>query len=181
MSKLWFTSDLHFSQQRTLDLSMRPFANVKEMDFIIMNNWNTLVKPEDTIFILGDFGVMKILPFLNGNKVLIKGNYERNLPGLLEGYENQFKEIYEEKHMIQVNKGGKEYIITMAHEPSRVKNIPIDDTHINLFGHVHKLCMVKPYGLNVGTDCHNYDPISLDRILIYHDAILNYYDEDVFY
>ena len=110
MSKIWFTSDLHFSQQRTLDLSMRPFANVKEMDFIIMNNWNTLVKPEDTIFILGDFGVMKILPFLNGNKVLIKGNYERNLPGLLEGYENQFKEIYEEKHMIQVNKYNYGYL-----------------------------------------------------------------------
>ena len=83
--------------------------------------------------------------------------------------------------MIQVNKNGKEYFITMAHEPSRVKNTPIDETHINLFGHVHKLCMIKPYGLNVGTDCHNYDPINLETVLTYHNAILNYYDEDVFY
>lgn len=181
MSKVWFTSDLHFGQQRTLDLSMRPFNNVKEMDFIMMNNWNALVKPDDTIFILGDFGIMKILPFLNGKKVLIKGNYERHVPQLLEGFEPQFKEIYEEKHMIQVNKNGKEYFITMAHEPSRVKNTPIDETHINLFGHVHKLCMIKPYGLNVGTDCHNYDPINLETVLTYHNAILNYYDEDVFY
>ena len=41
--------------------------------------------------------------------------------------------------------------------------------------------MIKPYGLNVGTDCHNYDPINLETVLTYHDAILNYYDEDVFY
>ena len=52
MSKLWFTSDLHFGQQRTLDLSMRPFANVQEMDYALMHNWNNTVKPNDTIFIL---------------------------------------------------------------------------------------------------------------------------------
>ena len=181
MSKIWFTSDTHFGQQRTLELSMRPFANVQEMDYVLLNNWNNTVKPKDTIFILGDFGIMKILPLLNGNKILIKGNYERNVPELLQGNEEQFKEIHEYVHTIQVNKGGNEYIINMGHEPSRVKHMRIDETHINLFGHIHKLCMVKKYGFNVGADCHDFKPISLDTILLYHNAILNYYDEDVFY
>ena len=54
------------------------------------------------------------------------------------------------------------------------------DNHINLFGHVHKLCMVKPFGLNVGMDCHNFYPIDMETVLFYHNAILRYYDNDVF-
>ena len=36
MSKIWFTSDTHFSSERTLELSKRPFKSVEEMDKILI-------------------------------------------------------------------------------------------------------------------------------------------------
>lgn len=181
MSNIWFIADTHFGQERSLRNSKRPFNNVKEMDLIMLMNWNKVVKPEDTVYVLGDVGVMEILTLLNGKKILIKGNYERNLPELLEGHEDQYDEIYEFIHDIKVEHDGKEYNITMTHEPSRVKDRVLDENTIVLFGHIHKLCMVKPYGLCVSADAHNFTPIGLDDVLYYHNCILNYYDENVFY
>ena len=40
--------------------------------------------------------------------------------------------------------------------------------------------MVKRNALNVGVDCHNFAPISLDEILFYRNAILKHYDNEVF-
>lgn len=178
---IYFTADTHFSQERTLNLSKRPFGNITEMDLTLLVNWNKKIKPTDTVYHLGDFGLMNIRPLLNGKIILIKGNYERNLPYLLEGYENFFDEIYEYIHKISYNYNDKIYNITMAHEPSRVKNIPISENDINIFGHIHKLCMIKPYGLCVSTDAHHFEPISLDDVLFYHNSILNFYNDDVFY
>jgi calcineurin-like phosphoesterase family protein len=51
---------------------------------------------------------------------------------------------------------------------------------MTLFGHVHKLQLIKRFGLNIGVDCHNYTPISLDEILFYKNAMKNHYDHNVF-
>ena len=178
---IYFIADTHFSQEKSWLKSKRPFSNVREMDLMMMMNWNNVVKSEDIVYVLGDVGVMDLLPLLNGRKILIKGNYERNLPELLEGHEDQFDEIYEFIHDIQVEHEGKEYNITLTHEPSRVKDRVLDETHIVLFGHIHKLCMIKKYGICVSADAHNFTPISLNDILYYHNCILNYYDDNVFY
>lgn len=178
MSDIWFTSDTHFNQQRTLEMSKRPFDNVIIMNNQLVSNWNKTVKPGDTVYHLGDFGDYRMNEFLNGNIILIKGNYERS--GFKEEYlkySHYFKEVYEYTHTIEI----EGYTINMAHEPSRLKDKLISEKIINLFGHVHKLCMVKSYGLNVGVDCHNYKPINLETILFYQNAILNYYNDDVFY
>ena len=178
---VYFIADCHFNQERTLKLSKRPFNSVKEMDLVMMINWNNVVKPEDTVYILGDFGIMDILPLLNGKKILIKGNYERNLPELLEGHEEEFEEIHEFIHTININYNDNDYEITLTHEPSRVKDMKLSDNKIVLFGHIHKLCMIKPYGICVSADAHNFTPLSLEDVMYYHHCILNYYDENVFY
>lgn len=178
---IYFIADCHFSQQRTLDKSRRPFNNVKEMDLTMLINWNRVVKPKDTVYILGDVGHMDILPLLNGKKILIKGNYEREKPELLNGHEEQYDEIYEYIHEIDIDYKGEKYHITMTHEPFRVKDKIISKNNLVVYGHVHKLCMVKKYGLCVSADAHNFTPLGLDDVIYYHDAILNYYDENVFY
>ena len=55
-----------------------------------------------------------------------------------------------------------------------------DKTKFNLFGHVHGLCKIKRYGLNVGSDCHNFKPVGLGDIEFFRDAINNVYDINVF-
>ena len=65
---IYFTSDTHFGSQRTLELSKRPFANVGEMDFALMTNWNKTVSQEDVVYHLGDFGNYNMAQYLNGTK-----------------------------------------------------------------------------------------------------------------
>jgi len=55
-----------------------------------------------------------------------------------------------------------------------------DKSKFNLFGHVHGLCKIKKYGLNVGTDCHNFKPVGLTDVEFFRDAIENVYDINVF-
>ena len=52
----WFLADTHFGQQRTLELSKRPFINTYEMDLTMISNWNKNVRMQDTVYFLGDFG-----------------------------------------------------------------------------------------------------------------------------
>ena len=178
MSNIYFTSDTHFGQQRTLEMSKRPFNNVIEMNNILVNNWNSVVGKNEIVYHLGDFGDYRVREFLNGEIILIKGNYERSgFKEEFEKYTHYFKEIYDYTHKINID----EYEILMTHEPFRLKGMQIDETHINLYGHVHKLCMVKPYGINVGYDAHYFKPIDLETILFYQNGILNYYDDNVFY
>lgn len=182
MGNIFFTSDTHFNQQRTLEMSRRPFNNVIEMNNVLVSNWNKIVKPGDTVYHLGDFGDYRMREFLNGRIVLIKGNYERvGFKDEYEKYAHLFDEVHEYMHTIILKHNNHNYFITMTHEPNRIKEFPIDEERINLFGHVHKLCMVKSYGLNVGVDCHNFKPLSLDDVIFYQNALLNYYDDNVFY
>jgi calcineurin-like phosphoesterase family protein len=159
------------------------------MDEIIIKNWNELVKPKDTVFHLGDFGDPTILQYLNGNIYLLVGNYERqNKEGFIDKYFDKFKEIIELDILLYTYKiNNKNYHFNLVHEPSNM-----NFNHFNLFGHVHQLSMVKKYiksygdkeyiyhGLNVGTDCHYFKPINLEKILFYKNAIEKHYDEEVF-
>ena len=94
MGKLYFTSDTHFNQQRTLEMSKRPFKDVKEMNNVLVSNWNKIIKPEDIVYHLGDFGDYRMREFLNGKIVLVKGNYERS------GYKEEYEKYSHELHQI---------------------------------------------------------------------------------
>ena len=177
---IFFTSDLHFNAQRTIDISKRPFKTPEELNKILIENWNNTVTKDDTVYILGDFGDLSYAKFLNGKKVFIKGNYERDYY-TDEQLKQYFDVVCPTKVMyLPVNYEGKLYHLQLTHEPMNLSGEPMTDDTIGIFGHVHKLCMVKRYGINVGTDCHHFTPIDIDTILFYHNAALHYYDENVF-
>ena len=52
----WFTSDLHFSHARLLELcpNTRGYATIEEMNAAIIKKWNEQVLPDDVVYILGD-------------------------------------------------------------------------------------------------------------------------------
>lgn len=189
MSKNWFTSDTHFGSERTMTLSKRPFDGVSEMDNTIIENWNKVVGKNDTVYHLGDFGDYEKVKELNGRIILILGNYEiADVEADLDDFEDTYEaECKFEEHLLSLgfgevwindgyfNNGTTLRGIRLTHKPT-----DCEKTRFNLFGHVHKLSMVKNFGLNVGTDCHNFYPIDEDVVLFYKKAIENFYDEDVF-
>jgi len=79
----FFTSDTHFGHERIIELSNRPFRNVAEMNQALIDNWNSVVGPDDHVYHLGDvalgsfFESMECLTRLNGTKTLVVGNHDR--------------------------------------------------------------------------------------------------------
>lgn len=177
-NKTWFTADTHFGHERTMELSKRPFKTTDQMDADIIRNWNINVGENDTVYHLGDFGDYNVRQFLNGHIVLLYGNYERadekENPYLAEhlveyhGFDLVIRDDYMHRAFDYMS-------FNLVHEPSKT-----DPNIFNLFGHIHKLQMVKRNGLNVGVDCHNFTPIDLDTVKFYRNAIENHYDEEVF-
>lgn len=177
-AKTFFTSDTHFSQERAMELSKRPFKSVKEMDWTMIDRWNATVGPNDTVYHLGDFGESWPMEYLNGNIMFVNGNYERDSkspvpPGVKEC-----------GNYIVLKDKGEPWLI-MAHEPTRAlelqeklsgdKKIPV------VFGHIHGRQKVKVWdGYDVGVDSNNFCPVSLADVKFYFNAIeKGFYDQDV--
>lgn len=180
VNKVFFTSDTHFSSDRALLLSKRPFDNTREMDLEIIRRWNKEVTPDSIVYHLGDFGNYDILKFLNGNIHLILGNYEykemENLGITKHDYKNWlldkgFSGVYD-------NLLYEPLKVYMAHEPIKSRNL---GSRYCLFGHIHGRQKIKTFGIDVGIDSNNYFPMSEDDVKFYLGAIENgYYDEEVF-
>lgn|GEM_PF-123172 len=173
ISKSWFTADTHFDHQRTLDLFRRPFANIKDMNWAIIKNWNELVSIKDKVYHLGDFGNIEYLKYLNFQEMyLIPGNYDND--EILDILRKDERISIVPSNSLTVTVGDKNF--RCIHEPEKGK----DPSLFYLFGHIHNLQKVKRNGLNVGVDCHNYKPISEEDLIFYRNAIENHYDNNVF-
>ena len=81
-NKVYFTSDTHFGHENIIKWCRRPYSSVEEMNEKLIENWNSVVGPDDIVFHLGDFafggsGLWKeVLSRLNGKKYLIIGNHD---------------------------------------------------------------------------------------------------------
>ena len=53
--QVWFVGDTHFGHAGSISHTARPFASVDEMDRLLIEAWNAVVRPGDTVVHLGDF------------------------------------------------------------------------------------------------------------------------------
>lgn len=51
---IYFTSDMHLGHKAVIRMQNRPFENVEEMNRILIDNYNSVVHKDDTVYILGD-------------------------------------------------------------------------------------------------------------------------------
>ncbi len=160
----WFISDTHFGHEAIIKHSSRPFANADEMDDKLEKNWNSVVRPGDTVYHLGDFvmrsrhrTISEYLKRLNGKIILIKGNHDDRPDREYNG----FSEVYEGIHEIWLDNKA----IILCHYAMRTWN----KSHYkswHLYGHSHGSLPDDPalLSFDVGVDCHNYTPISLEQV-----------------
>lgn len=80
-------SDTHFGHTNTWQKftvedgsPLRPFTSTEEMDETMVENWNRVVRPQDTVYHLGDVVIarrnLETVKRLNGRKILIRGNHD---------------------------------------------------------------------------------------------------------
>jgi calcineurin-like phosphoesterase family protein len=161
---IFFTSDTHFGHVNILKYCHRPFANIEEHDAALINRWNSVVKPGDVVYHLGDFGfgdskyLKTLCQKLTGNIHLIRGNHDTNVSQMAFRFN-----FIKDTHLIETKLSNNKIKVFLSHYPHRTWiHKPRDCYH--LFGHVHG--NMGPYGLSfdVGVDNWNYTPISLEEV-----------------
>lgn len=163
MSDIFVTADLHFGHNKILTYENRPFADIDVMDRKLIENWNSVVKKNDKVFVLGDFSfhdketTEKIVSQLNGTKFLIMGNHDmgRSVKWWLSvGFDavSPYPIVYDN------------YII-LSHEPPEYYNDATPFAYI--YGHVHSSEMYKTCTKQTACVCverWNYKPVLISKV-----------------
>lgn len=173
--RVFFTSDTHFGSERTLVLSRRPFASVRDMDWSLTANWNRAVAPEDTVWHLGDFGAPEFAMHLNGHIHLILGNYESDEIKRNPAYLEELKRTFVSVDLSRVITTSDGEPLHLSHKPSGA-----DQQMFNAFGHIHGRQKCKRFGCDVGVDANHFAPLAEEDLLFYKNAVIRHYDEEVF-
>lgn len=173
----FFIADTHFGHKNIIRYENRPFQSVEEMDTELIKRWNQIVSTDDTVYHLGDFAlttssrIAEIVPQLNGHKILIKGNHDRNhssdwwrsvgfceasdYPIILDdficlGHEPIANEVYTDQ------------IDTIHKPPAHFNEV---SSFVFLYdGHVHSCPLypaIMPSAICVSCKRWNYTPVSL--------------------
>ena len=175
--KVWVTSDWHFFHDKDFCYAARGYSSVKQMTAMLINKFNSVVKPDDTVFCLGDCvmgsideeKIISTLEKLNGHIYIILGNHDSD----------KKVEIYKKcKNITVLGYGemiqwGKKNIFYLSHYPTLTANYddeqPFKPTVVNLCGHCHTKNkfddLDKGLIYHVEVDAHNGYPVSLETIV----------------
>lgn len=187
----WFSADSHLTHFNIIKYCNRPFSTVNEMDDVLIGNINKYVKPNDTLWHLGDFcfGPRDTEGFLrcaeNHRKrinckkmILIWGNHD---PELFSNKKEErekaerFRMLFDEDYSMRiVNINGHKF--TLCHYAMA----RWDKSHrkaINLYGHSHAgietwmdTIMPGRKSMDVGVDniaklFGEYRPVSIKEVI----------------
>lgn len=186
---VWFTADCHFNHANIISYTNRPYETTKEMNKALIDNWNSVVAPEDTVVVVGDMfmgswkNISEIVPQLEGNIKLVLGNHDYKRRQ--EEMEKAGIDIAESQVTFYDN--GIDPVIMAVHDPEYFADMGYIDcvNYLNdrfvlvdgrdiiwVYGHIHDAApegIVKEdtgvYSFHVGVDTNNYIPVSWDYIV----------------
>lgn len=158
MSDIWVTSDSHFGHSKPFLYEPRGFKNIDEHDEAVIQNWNSLVKPNDIVYHLGDVMLnddehgLKFLQRLNGHIQMVRGNHDTD--NRLHMYAECWN-VESVGDWATVIKSGKQSIY-LSHYPTITSNYDVDKP-------------LKTRVINVCGHSHTKDPFAdWDKGLIFH-------------
>jgi calcineurin-like phosphoesterase family protein len=139
----------------------------------LVSCWNQTVRPEDRVYVLGDFAlylrrrdVELILQELNGEKYLIQGNHDHRDVYKAKGWSKVM--------LFQTFMLAGEISACMVHDPKSVDSFAPDYAGLVLHGHHHGNKEARGpvirhkdrtyYDVGVDVDMHHYAPISETEI-----------------
>ena len=161
---IFITSDTHFGHGNIIRYCSRPFATCEEMDRSMKAAWNAVVSADDLVLHVGDvaFGgrpfVERNVSQLNGRKVLVRGNHDKNV----------FVNIYKglgwivETHIVLPH-------VFVVHNPRQDK-VPVPEgTKLVVHGHTHGT-WTAPGFIDAGVDALGknacYAPVPMIHALV---------------
>lgn len=169
----FYTADNHFFHENVIVHAKRPFENAAHMNRVMIENWRERVTNKDRIFVLGDFSWkneagLELLEELPGNKHLIIGNHDSKRICNSPAWSSV-------QPYLEFSEMGKK--IVMCHYAMRVWN----QSHrgaLMLYGHSHGTLPGTDQSLDVGVDCWDYRPVTLEEIMARMVTLPKYLHED---
>lgn len=158
---IYFIADTHMGHYNIIKYENRPFISVQEMNQYMINTWNKIIKPNDMIYHIGDFGLGKSQELinlgqqLNGKKILIKGNHDKRNTNTF-WRRCGFEKVY---NKLMIKENNQKFILT------HVPLLKIPKNYINLYGHVHTINDRCSNSYCVSVENIDYKPISLEEVL----------------
>jgi calcineurin-like phosphoesterase family protein len=163
MANIFITSDPHFGHANILKFTredgslMRCFPDALTMDEYIIEQWNSVVRPQDKVYCLGDVAIKRrdiaTVGRCNGHKRLVRGNHDIYKT---KDYLQFFEEIYAYRKIEN---------LFMSHIPIHPESIRHD--WVNVHGHVHNNVGPLHFGpryFNVCVEVTNYRPLAIEEV-----------------
>lgn len=166
MANIFLISDTHFSHAGVCTFTeadgvtkIRPWTDPDEMDEELVKRWNSVVRPQDKVYHLGDVVIkekaLNIMYRLNGDKVLIRGNHDI------------FKDKVYNKHFRSLRGCHVLDGMIMSHIP--IHSDSMGRFKANIHGHLHTNQVMldgkpDPRYFSVCVERIDYTPISLEDI-----------------
>jgi|14BtaG_2_1085337.scaffolds.fasta_scaffold00032_31 calcineurin-like phosphoesterase family protein len=162
--KVLFTSDQHFGHRNIMRFTNRRFPDTAKMDEELIRRHNSVVKPNDVVYMLGDFtfyrreeDIAPLISRMNGEWIGLLGNHDEKLENLA-GW--RFKELHGPHLEIKI---GKRRIV-LNHYPLAEWNGSFRGSW-HLHGHAHNQWPQTKYKrLDVGADSHDLRPWTLNEL-----------------
>lgn len=170
---IYFSSDIHFNHSKDFLYMPRGFNNIDEMNKIIIENFNSIVTPDDDLYLLGDnfLGELNAGIFLfnqlPGKIHLIWGNHDTD---------NRKKAMLQCSNVVEICGYATilkyhKYHFYLSHFPTCTTNFddyqkPLKQRLLSLSGHTHSKELFEPHGsYNVAVDAHKCFPVSIETII----------------
>jgi calcineurin-like phosphoesterase family protein len=157
----YFIGDMHFFHQKIYE--PRGFSSVEEHNSELIKRWNSVVTPNDKVYVLGDFcfagySNLSIAEKLNGKKILILGNHDHY--DMLE-YRKYFYKIYG----------------SLPYKNGLLMHMPPHECQLRRYkwiihGHMHTHNIDDSRYVNVSAEQINLTPISFQDLVDKHKLII---------
>jgi calcineurin-like phosphoesterase family protein len=132
------------------------------MDETMIERWNAKVKPQDTVYHLGDVVINKkslhLVSRLNGRKILVRGNHD-----IFK--DEEYREVgFEQLHGVRVFVDK----FILSHIPLHPECVT-ERFKVNVHGHLHANQLwagkeIDPRYLCVSVEHTNYEPLHFDEV-----------------
>lgn len=164
--KIFFIGDTHFGHANILTFTrsdgtpLREFAHVDEMDEHIITQWNSVVRPVDKVYHLGDVAInqkyLHLCGRLNGHKRLVRGNHDIYNT---KKYVEYFEEIIGVRVFHDLPCG----VVAASHIPIHPDSL--NRWTANIHGHLHSNTLPDPRYINLSCEQINYTPVDMDWVI----------------
>ena len=181
---IFFTADLHLGHANIIKHCDRPFSSVDEMDECLISAWNSCVRQNDSVYIIGDLifrsaaSPDSYLSRLRGKKHLILGNHDTSWVKKAD-ISRYFVSV---ERFLEISDG--QHKITLCHYPLMSWNHMAKGSFM-IHGHIHNnreafyypMIRQMPNLLNAGVEINDYRPVKFDELVRNNENFKSEYTE----